>query len=186
MTTYHESLIVIIDFLSCVTTTFYPSYRSPSKNNRAGSPKKGSSTGPPKGGKIKTFPICRWCSPLCKPGPWGIESHRPAVTSFCKMFRTKGQLEQNRNISDSMHRGHDIQRFDRFPRESFLIPRQISGLTTTHSQAPEGRLQPLLDKIGKRLPGWKGKMLSTAGRETLVKSMLTSQPIYHLTVFPTQ
>ena len=47
-------------------------------------------------------------------------------------------------------------------------------------------MQPLLDKIGNRLPGWKGEMLSSAGRETLVKSVLTSQPIYHLTVFPTQ
>ena len=32
-----------------------------------------------------------------------------------------------------------ISNSDRFPRESFLIPRQISGLTTTHSQTPEGR-----------------------------------------------
>jgi hypothetical protein len=28
--------------------------------------------------------------------------------------------------------------------------------------------------------------LSLAGRETLVKPVLTSQPIYHLTVFPMQ
>jgi hypothetical protein len=47
-------------------------------------------------------------------------------------------------------------------------------------------IQPLIDKIGTRLPGWKGKFLSSAGRETLVKSVLSSQPIYHLTVFPTQ
>jgi hypothetical protein len=47
-------------------------------------------------------------------------------------------------------------------------------------------VQPLLDKIGARIPGWKGKLLSMAGRETLVKSVLTSQIIYHLTVFPAQ
>ena len=44
---------------STVTTTFYPSHRPPSKNNRAGSPKKRDSPGPPKGGNIKMFPICR-------------------------------------------------------------------------------------------------------------------------------
>jgi hypothetical protein len=47
-------------------------------------------------------------------------------------------------------------------------------------------VQPLIDKIGGRLPRWKGKLLSLAGRETLVKCVLSSQPIYHLTVFPMQ
>ena len=47
-------------------------------------------------------------------------------------------------------------------------------------------VQPLLDKIGGRLPGWKGKMLTMAGRDTFVKCVLTSQPIYHLIVFPAQ
>jgi hypothetical protein len=42
-------------------------------------------------------------------------------------------------------------------------------------------LQPLIDKIGARLPEWQGKLLSSAWRETLVKTVLTSQPIYHLT-----
>lgn len=32
----------------------------------------------------------------------------------------------------------------------------------------------------------EGEFLSSAGRETLVKSILTAQPIYHLIVFPTQ
>jgi hypothetical protein len=34
--------------------------------------------------------------------------------------------------------------------------------------------------------GWKGRMLSKAGRETLVKAVLSAQPIYHLTIFPAQ
>jgi hypothetical protein len=47
-------------------------------------------------------------------------------------------------------------------------------------------VQPLIDKIGARLPGWKGKFLNVAGRETLVKTVLSSQPIYHMTAFPKQ
>jgi hypothetical protein len=47
-------------------------------------------------------------------------------------------------------------------------------------------LQPLIDKIGSRLLGWQGKLLSSAGRETLVKTVLSSQPICHLTAFPAQ
>lgn len=44
-------------------------------------------------------------------------------------------------------------------------------------------VQPLIEKIGARLPGWKGRFLSTAGRENLVKTVLSSQPIYHMTLF---
>ena len=47
-------------------------------------------------------------------------------------------------------------------------------------------VQPLIDKIGARLLGWKGRLLSSAGRETLVKTVLSSQPIYHMTAFPEQ
>jgi hypothetical protein len=44
-------------------------------------------------------------------------------------------------------------------------------------------VQPLIDKIGARLLGWKERFLSTASRETLVKTVLSSQSIYHMTVF---
>ena len=73
-----------------------------------------------------------------------------------------------------------------FPGKVSSFPGKYLGLPLHTRKLRRVDVQPLLDKIGKRLPGWKGKMLSTAGRETLVKSVITSQPIYHLTVFPTQ
>ena len=45
-------------------------------------------------------------------------------------------------------------------------------------------VQPLIDRIGQRLPSWKGKLLNKAGRLTLVTSVLSSMPTCHLTVFP--
>ena len=45
-------------------------------------------------------------------------------------------------------------------------------------------MQPLIERIGQKLLGWKGKMMNRAGRLTLVTTVLSSMPTYHLTVFP--
>jgi hypothetical protein len=45
-------------------------------------------------------------------------------------------------------------------------------------------VQPLLDKIGARLPGWKGRFFIFSREGDMVKMVLSSQPIYHMTVFP--
>jgi hypothetical protein len=47
-------------------------------------------------------------------------------------------------------------------------------------------IQPLNEKIGNRLAGWKGNLLNRAGRLTLVSSVLSSMPTYHLSVFPSR
>lgn len=40
----------------------------------------------------------------------------------------------------------------------------------------------MIDKVGARIPGWKGRFFTSAGREVLVKSTLSAAPISHLTV----
>lgn len=73
-----------------------------------------------------------------------------------------------------------------FPGRIGKFPGKYLGLPFHIRKLRRVDVQPLLDKIGGRIPAWKGKLLSMADRETLVKSVLSPQPIYHLTVFPIQ
>jgi hypothetical protein len=41
-------------------------------------------------------------------------------------------------------------------------------------------IQPLVDKILNKIAGWKGNLLSLAARVVLIKSCLTSIPVYLL------
>ena len=47
-------------------------------------------------------------------------------------------------------------------------------------------VQPLVDKVAKRLPAWKGKFLNRAGRLTVLNMVLSSIPTYFLTAFQPQ
>jgi hypothetical protein len=73
-----------------------------------------------------------------------------------------------------------------FPDKYSSFPGKYLGLPLHYRNVKRIEVQPLIDKIRKRLAGWKGRLLSKAGRETLVKSVLSAQQIYHLTVFPVQ
>ena len=64
-----------------------------------------------------------------------------------------------------------------FPCKYLGLQLHIGSLQKVH-------VQPLIDCIGQRLPKWKGRWLNKVGRLTLVTSVLSSMPTYHLTVFP--
>jgi hypothetical protein len=67
-------------------------------------------------------------------------------------------------------------------RGTFLY--RYLGLQLHIRALQKSHVQPLIDRIGQRLPAWKGRWLNKAGRLTLVSSVLSSMPTYHLTVFP--
>lgn len=52
------------------------------------------------------------------------------------------------------------------------------GVPSIHGRVTNSLFTPLLDKISKRLEGWKMKFLTLAGRQVLVQSVLASIPYY--------
>ena len=64
---------------------------------------------------------------------------------------------------------HFPGRIDPFPIHYLGIPLGLKKLSKT-------ALQPLVDKVAKRLPSWKAGLLNRAGRTILVKSTLSAIP----------
>ena len=71
-----------------------------------------------------------------------------------------------------------------FSARSAIFPCKYLGLPLHVGRTKRADEQILIDKIGARLPGWKGRLLTRAGRLTLINSVLTSIPVYHMTIFP--
>ena len=61
--------------------------------------------------------------------------------------------------------------------ESYLGLPTLVGRTKYHT------FSYLKDRIWKKLQGWKGKMLSKAGKEILIKAVAQSIPTYTMSIF---
>lgn len=61
------------------------------------------------------------------------------------------------------------------------LPCKYLGLSLHFRKLSRALLQPVIQKIANRLPGWKRKFFTYPGRELLVKSVLLAIPTYFLT-----
>jgi hypothetical protein len=60
------------------------------------------------------------------------------------------------------------------------FPIKYLGLTLSHRRIKGIDVQPLIDKAASKLAPWHGKNIMVAGRCTLIKSVITSQAIFHI------
>jgi hypothetical protein len=63
------------------------------------------------------------------------------------------------------------------------FPIKYLGVPLHHDKLKREDLQPIIDKILKRIARWRGKLLSYAARVPLVKACLASIPVYLLSSF---
>ena len=63
------------------------------------------------------------------------------------------------------------------------FPIKYLGIPLHYDKLRREDIQPLIDKILKRIAGWRGKLLSYAARLTLIKACLSSIPVYLLSFF---
>jgi hypothetical protein len=68
-----------------------------------------------------------------------------------------------------------------FPCQIKIFPCTYLGLPLQIKQLRRVDIQPVIDKLGKRLSSWKGRFLNKAGRLKLVNTVLTSMSVYCLT-----
>ena len=62
------------------------------------------------------------------------------------------------------------------------FPIKYLGVPLHYTKLKREDIQPVVEKLIKRIAGWKGKLLSSAGRLILLKSYLASIPVYLLSV----
>jgi hypothetical protein len=63
------------------------------------------------------------------------------------------------------------------------FPIKYLGIPLYYNKLSREDLQPLIDKIIKRIVGWRGKLLTQAGRMILIKTCIASIPIYLFSFF---
>jgi len=62
------------------------------------------------------------------------------------------------------------------------FPLKYLGVPLHYTKLRREDLQPIVDKIMKRIARWKGRLLSYAGHLTLLKACLASIPIYLMSI----
>ena len=60
---------------------------------------------------------------------------------------------------------------------------QYLGLPSLVSKGKKKAFNKIKDQVGKKIAGWKGKLISCAGRETLIKAVAQATPTYSISCF---
>jgi hypothetical protein len=60
------------------------------------------------------------------------------------------------------------------------FPCKYFGLPLSTKKLAKRDLYPLIEKIADQLPGWKAALIHPSGLDALIKSVLTTIPVYHL------
>ena len=102
-------------------------------------------------------------------------------------FEQVSGMKINYSKSELIPMGMEVEEFTPFAGvlgcRIGSFPIKYLGIPLHYNKLRTKDIQPLVDKIMKRMEGWRGKLLSYAGRILLIKTCLASIPVYLLSFF---
>jgi hypothetical protein len=102
-------------------------------------------------------------------------------------FKTVSGLRINLGKSELVHVG-DVADIEELAGllgcKTSALPMKYLGLPLGARFKSKGIWDPIIEKMERRIVGWKWMYLSKGGRLTLIKSTLSNLPIYFLSLFP--
>uniref|UniRef100_A0A803PSR8 Reverse transcriptase domain-containing protein n=1 Tax=Cannabis sativa TaxID=3483 RepID=A0A803PSR8_CANSA len=105
------------------------------------------------------------------------------VEAFCGISGLKVNLNKSQLLGICLEEEVVAQNAEIVGCEVGTWPMTYLGMPLGGSPRKETFWEPVLDKCAKRLDGWKCSFLSRRGRLTLIQSVLSSLPIYYLSLF---
>ncbi|XP_074293887.1 uncharacterized protein LOC141621071 [Silene latifolia] len=111
-----------------------------------------------------------------------------AVNAILQRYEhASGQLVSLEKTTISFSKGVPIQKRNNLATRLGVVEveeqERYLGLPTVLGRSKKVLTDILRDKLTKRLNGWRGKILSRAGREVLIKAVANSLPTYVMSIF---
>lgn len=130
--------------------------------------------------------LCRWCDFVHQPGQRRDQS---GCWFDGYLWESFGFVDQSRQMCSSSGQVWRLGPLDvedvmhHFPCQVKEFPCTYLGLPLHFKQIRRVDIQPLIDKLGNRLPAWRGSFLTRAGRLHLMTTVLSAMPTYFFMVF---
>lgn len=117
-----------------------------------------------------------------KPEEQQLQMLQAILNAFASISGLRVNLEKSEILSTATQHMSNAELAQIMTCKEGRFPLQYLGLPLSDSALTKQDFIPLIQKINRRLPGWAAKLLTIAGRLTLVNAVLTSIPIYLMSV----
>ncbi|KAL2225604.1 UNVERIFIED_CONTAM: hypothetical protein Sindi_2948700, partial [Sesamum indicum] len=120
---------------------------------------------------------------FCRADFDSIRVFKEALDWFLEMSCLRLNVQKSHLIISSSAEGLKAQMMEILGFQEGQLPMRYLGLPLISSRLSISNCQPLISKIDARITGWEGISLSYAGREQIIKTVLSALSLYWASAF---